>query len=174
MMRRLVSRFLREEKALVVAEFVIAFPIMFSFFLISLETTFAMVRSTMFERSLDMVVRDLRLGIVGRPTVDAIFLEQRLCSRTSLFPDCEESLTIELMQIDTTTWALPAPGTPCRRRSIEVDGDRSNLEYNTGAENRMILVRACMTIDSITPLDGGFDYNIWASGAFVNEPDGET
>ncbi|MEY4982396.1 MAG: hypothetical protein RIR62_662 [Pseudomonadota bacterium] len=174
MTRRLFRRFLREEKAAVVAEFVIAFPIMFSFFLVTIETTFAMVRATMFERSLDLIVRDLRLGIVGRPSVNALFLEERLCSRTSIFPDCEESVTIELTQINTATWDMPAPGTPCRRRSIEVDGDRQDLEYNTGGENRLILVRACMTIDTITPLDGGFDYNLWASGAFVNEPDGET
>lgn len=170
MMRARLQRFRREERAAVVAEFVLAFPIFFSFFLYSLEMGYMMVRSTMFDRSLDMVVRDLRLGSFGTTNVNAVFLEERVCSRTTFFPECEESIVLELTRVDPVTWALPAPQAPCVRRSATVRAGRTAETYNVGTENQLMVIRACMVVNTVTPLDGEFDYRLWASTAFVNEP----
>ena len=169
-MKRL-RRFLGEEKAAVAAEFSIAFPLFFVFFISSLELSYLLVRTTMFERSLDMVVRDLRLGAFGsRPNLNTLMLEDRFCSRTTFFPDCEESITLELTEVDQNTWALPNPQAPCVRRDLSLRAGRSAETVAVGDENELMVIRACMVVDSLSPLDGGFEYNLWAASVFVNEP----
>lgn len=168
---RMLRRFLGEERASVIAEFAIAFPLFFTFFVGSLELTYMLVRTTMFERSLDLVVRDLRLGSFGtRPDIDVLFLEDHFCSRTTLFPDCEDSITLELTQVDQTTWALPGPRTPCARRDPDLRAGREGETVDVGNENELVLIRACMVVESITPFDALIDYNLIAASFFVNEP----
>lgn len=170
-MRKMLRRFIGEERAAVLAEFAIAFPLFFTFFVGSLELTYMLVRTTMFERSLDLIVRDLRLGSFGtRPNIDVLFLEDQFCSRTTLFPDCQESITLELTQIDQTTWAMPGPRTPCARRDPDLRAGRDGETVNVGNENELVLIRACMVVESITPLDSLVDYTLVASSVFVNEP----
>lgn len=166
---RPIRRFLRDEGGITAYEFALVFPVVFSFFLLAFELCFMMVRVSVFERALDQVVRDLRLGLIRNPEVE--FLEQRLCSRTSLFPDCMDSLEIELTQVNQTTFALPDATLECvRTPEIQIDAGQPAPTFNTGEENDMMVIRACMVIDTVTPIDGGFDYRLIAASAFVNEP----
>lgn len=164
-----IRRFLRDESAIAAYEFALIFPVIFTFFLLAFELCFMMVRVAIFERSLDQMVRDLRLGFIRNPDVE--FLTQRFCSRSTLFPDCMASLVLELTQVDQTTFAMPDTDLACVRRSPEeIEAGQAGQTFNTGEENDMMVIRACMVIDTVTPIDGGFDYRLTAASAFVNEP----
>lgn len=168
--RRHLRRFLRNESAVVGAEWAIAFPVYFAMFLWSMEVSYMMTRTSMLDRSLDMVIRDLRLGRLGTqfPTVE--FLEERVCSRTTLFPDCEESLALEFTVVNQTTFAMPNNDLPCVVRTPEIRAGRTNQSYNVGTANDLMVVRACMLVDTVMPFDGPLIYRLNASSAFVNEP----
>ena len=156
-------------------EFVIGFPLFFTFFVGSLELTYLMVRTTMFERSLDLVVRDLRLGSIGTaPNIDVLLLEDHFCSRTTFFTDCADSIALEVTKIDQTTWTMPGLRTPCGRRGYASDdairAGREGDKVDVGVENDLMMIRACMVVNTITPFDSLVDYNLFAASFFVNEP----
>lgn len=169
-LRRQLRRFLRNESAVVAAEWAIAFPLYFGLFLWSMEVAYMMTRTSMLDRSLDMVVRDLRLGRLGTANPSVQFLEERVCSRTTLFPDCMESLTLEFTNVNLTTFAMPNTDLPCVLRTPEIKAGRGGQTYNVGAANDLMVVRACMLVDTIIPFDGPIIYRLNANSAFVNEP----
>ena len=166
-MPRRLRRFMRTERASATIEFVVAFPVVFLMFLVVLELAFLMARSTLLQQALDVTMREVRLGVVVNPTVSS--LEQRVCSRMTTSADCERSLVLEFTTVDQATFAMPGPRAPCTRRSAAIMADRADETYNTGAENELMVVRACMVANTITPvLDDAFQ--LFARSAFVNEP----
>jgi hypothetical protein len=169
-LRRHLRRFLRNESAVVAAEWAIAFPVYFALFLWTMEVAYMMTRTSMLDRSLDMVIRDLRLGRLGTETPTVRFMEERVCSQTTLFPDCLESLTLEFTTVNQTTFAMPNTDLPCVLRTPEIHAGRETQTYNVGTSNDLMVVRACMLVDTIMPFDGPINYRLNAYSAFVNEP----
>lgn len=169
-LRRHLRAFLRNESAVVAAEWAIAFPVYFAMFLWSMEVTYMMTRTSMLERSLDVVIRDLRLGRLGTQNPTVQFLEERVCSRTTLFPDCMESLAMEFTIVNQTTFAMPNTDLPCVVRTPEIKAGRTAQTYNVGTANELMVVRACMLVNTIMPFDGPIIYRLNAASAFVNEP----
>lgn len=164
---RRLKHFLGSTQAAVTAEFVVGFSVLFSMFLLLLEMMFLMVRVTMLQHALDLTVRDIRLGLIVNPTVTS--LESTICSRMSIVPDCTSSLVLEFTKIDLATFAMPDPMGPCTRRSADVMAGRVSETYSTGIENELMAVRACVVVDTITPLMANV-FDIHARSAFVNEP----
>lgn len=169
-LRRRLRHFLRNESAVVAAEWAIAFPVYFGLFLWSMEVTYMMTRTAMLDRSLDIVIRDLRLGRLGTQYPTVQFLEDRVCSRTTLFPDCTESLTLEFTRVNLATFAMPNMDLPCVMRTPEIKAGRVGQTYDVGMANELMVVRACMIVDTIMPFDGPILYRLNAASAFVNEP----
>lgn len=168
MMRRLSLRhFLRRQTGAVAAAYVIGFPIVFLLFMVILELGFLMMRSTMLQHGLEVTLRDVRLGNMVNPTTAT--LEQAICDRMSVFPDCATSLTLEFTEIDPSTFDLPAPMAPCVERTVAMMQARASQVYLTGAPNELMAVRACVLADTITPYLADF-FQINARAAFVNEP----
>jgi hypothetical protein len=76
------------------------------------------------------------------------------------------------------TWDLPAADTPCADRDEPI---QLLDPLDTGADNEMMLIRACAVFDPIFPMTGlglklkkdefGGGYAIIARSAFVNEPE---
>ena len=173
-----LRRLWKDERGNATVEFVIMFPVVFAMFLASFESGYMVLRSAMLERSLDMTVRDLRLGNLKNPTVE--YLQQRLCSRTDMFEDCERSLTIELTRVNTNFNNLPAMNAVCQRRSPEIQAGIQSNTVNTGQENGLMVVRACLVVDALFPTafmgvnmamaDADGTYALLATSAFVNEP----
>lgn len=163
-----LRRFLRSDRAAASVEFILTFPIVFLMFLVVLELTFLMARTTLLHHALDVTMREVRLGTIVDPTV--LTLEQEVCSNMTTIPGCQSSLALEFTQVDQATFAMPGPLAPCTRRSDAIQAARAADVYDTGSENELMVVRACMVVNSITPLLGT-TFELFARTAFVIEPE---
>jgi Flp pilus assembly protein TadG len=171
-----IRRFLRREEAASTMEFVITFPVVMMLFIAVFETSMIMTRQVMLERTLDQAVRVLRLA--NGLTVNAADIRAAICDNTDLLPDCRTLLTIDLRAVDRATYAVPSNQEMCIERA-DVTATLNN-QFNPGADNELMLVRACFIVDRIVPFSG-FGLNLtrddsgglhmMASSMFVNEPD---
>jgi Flp pilus assembly protein TadG len=179
---KLITRAWRREDGTAAVEFVLALPVIMAIFMASFESGLVMVRSIMLEQSLDIVMRELRLGhlrdINGATTTARVKTE--ICNRTVIFPDCTNDLRLQLTKVDTSNgsaWALPTPEVTCVDSSAtEID---PSLVLQIGAENDLMIVRACIRLRAIFPTTGiglGLDkdsqgaYKVVARSAFSIEP----
>jgi Flp pilus assembly protein TadG len=172
-----IRQFLRRENATATMEFVITFPIIMILFIAVFETSMIMTRQVMMERTLDQAVRILRLA--NGLTVTPADIRTAICDNTSLLPDCDTLLTIDLREIDRATYdRARRPGDVHRTRGQP--RPRSANTFNPGSDNQLMMVRACMIIDRLLPFSG-FGLNLtrddsgglhmMAASVFVNEPD---
>lgn len=159
-------------------EFVLMFPFVFALFFVLFEAGYMALRSTMLDRALDMTVRDLRLGNLVNPSVDQ--LRKSLCTRTDVFKNCEASVTLELTRVSAGFTNLPSIATRCVRRDAPIVAGTPSPTVQSGLENELIVLRACMVVDAIFPssylgvttakLAKDGTYALLATSAFVNEP----
>jgi Flp pilus assembly protein TadG len=171
-----LRRVWRDEKGVATVEFVLMIPMLLAIFMGSFESGLMMTRSIMLEQSLDMVMRELRLGHYVNPS--AALIKTEVCSRTIMFTNCNADLNIELTKISTTTWTLPTAAVDCVNKSTNV---QPPIKVTIGQQNDLMLVRACIVVDAIFPTTGiglelskstvGGGYKIVAVSAFANEPD---
>lgn len=171
-------RLWRDESGVATIEFLFALPVLLVIFMASFESGLMMTRSIMLEQSLDMVMRELRLGHYTAP--DADLLKTEICKRTIVFNNCSASLRIDLQKISTTTWAMPTKATNCMNNNAAIQTP-STFPSDVRGSNDLILVRACIVVDAMFPLTGlglkltrttadGGGYEIVAVSAFANEP----
>lgn len=179
--RRSLRRARREDGNATV-EFAILFPLFMTVFLSSIESGLMALRYVTLDRGVDLAVRDLRLGLAvdfADMTPEAAHeeLKNRICARTMMVENCEQVLFLELINVDPTLWNVPAPNTQCVDRTNTV---APTLNFNPGAPNEMMIVRACAIVDPLIPDFGlGASFNKDSSGgvalisssAFVNEPE---
>ena len=165
----------RSESGTATVEFVIAFPVVFAVFAACLESGLFMTRYVMLDRALDMMVRDLRLGLIPSPTLDK--LKTAVCDHTVLLYNCKSALKLELTAVDTANWTFPSTAVGCVDRSAPIQPSVEPPTY--GGENQPMLIRACATLDMIFPTtafglgmpqDGKGGYYVAATSGFVNEP----
>jgi hypothetical protein len=174
--RTRLAGFRRRDDGVASVEFVLMLPLFLTIFMASFESGLLMTRNIMLERALDLTVRELRLGSFVNPSHDTI--KDAVCGRTVLFEDCGKIMRLELTKVNTATWNLPATDTPCADRDEPI---QLLDPLDTGAENEMMLIRACAVFDPIFPMAGlglrlkkdslGGGYAIIARSAFVNEPE---
>jgi TadE-like protein len=175
MMLRRINAFLRRDEAgTATVEFVILFPVFMAMLISSFEVGLFMTRQVLLERGVDLAVRDLRLGLMVNPTPAS--LKTAVCDYASPLSDCDTAISIELRPISKTTWAMPSVIVQCIDRNEEINPD---LTFDTGTENELMLVRACLVIDPIfatsaiaamLPKDASGGYQLYSSSIFVNEP----
>lgn len=157
-------------------EFVITFPVIMILFIAVFETSMIMTRQVMLERTLDQAVRILRLA--DGLTVNAADIRTAICDNTSMLPDCNNLLTIDLRDVPRATYAVPSNQDMCVQRD---DATATlNNTFNPGVDNQLMMVRACFIVDRILPFSG-FGLNLtrdttgglhmMAASVFVNEPD---
>ena len=172
-LRRRIKTF-RSEAGSASTEFVVIIPLILSVFMGSIEAGLLMVRSTLLEQSVDMTMRNLRLG--QYPAVDAALLKAEICARTIVFPNCEQNIMIEMRRVSTATWALPTAPITCVDREEEA---QPVLTLEIGQQQDVMLVRVCIVQDLIFPTTGlGLSMPKDAQGgvgliaetAFVTEP----
>ncbi|MGV8985255.1 MAG: TadE/TadG family type IV pilus assembly protein [Cypionkella sp.] len=170
----LVPDGLRREDGTASMEFVIVVPVILTIFMSSFECGLLMTREILLEESVDMTMRELRLG--HYPEVTNVLLKKEICKRTIIFPDCENNIKIELDRIDTTTWAVPTTALPCVNSNSPAEPVTTP---NTGQQNDMMLVRVCVSLPAIFPgmglalsmsTDSLGNYALEAASAFVVEP----
>lgn len=168
------SRFCRDEAGTATTEFVIVAPVFFMLLLIGVDAGLVMTRQVMLDRAVDVVVRDLRLGTLGSPTLDD--LRGRICDNTIILPNCGRDLMIELRPVSTSTWNFPGTPPACVDRATEI---APVTTVSAGGGNDMMILRACMIIDPLfpttswglqLPLDASGGFQLFALTSFVNEP----
>lgn len=170
MIRHRFAAFLRDDEASLTLEFCIWFPFFLLTFLYTVDLMVNTMRATLFERALDIVVRDIRLGV--GPTNYQQF-KDAVCRNYNQDVPCDQNLTLALLPV---VQGAPLPGDKqCRNRADNIDPPE---EFDRGAGNELMLVRACMYIDpflSIVPFqiwgrNETTGYRFRALSAFVNEP----
>ncbi|MBF9045288.1 hypothetical protein HKCCE4037_18235 [Rhodobacterales bacterium HKCCE4037] len=168
-------RFWKDEGGTATLEMVIMFPLMMLLFMAAFETAIILTRQIMLERTLDMSVRVLRLaqGVV----TDADAVRDTMCANTSLLPNCEELLTIDL-QVINDDFTMPDNNQICAGRNNDMVIAPDNT-FNQGGNNEFVLIRTCLIVDRVLPFSGfglslardaSGGMHMMASTIFVNEP----
>jgi hypothetical protein len=180
-MKRL-SNFFKEESGTTSIEFVFVFPIIFLIFTASFESSMFMARYVMLERSVDLVVRKIRLGQFD--DVSHEDLKKEICRgglMVNSVSECMNSMKIWMQPINTADFAMPATTTVSCVDSI-YDTNTSvppGSEFAYGGNNEIMLLRICLKEDPMFPTtavsvrmptfsDG--TYALMVTSAFVNEP----
>jgi hypothetical protein len=165
--------FLADQNGSATVEFVIVFPALMFFVLMVFETGFIATRSAMLERGLDMATRSLRLGT--DPTIDHEKLKQSVCRNAGILADCNRDLVLEVVPFDIAS-AYPQNDANCRDRTEKIE---PKIDFNPGARNNIMFVRACMIIDPLfpgmgltlgLPKDSSGGLQLITYTAFMNEP----
>ncbi|OYX27246.1 MAG: hypothetical protein B7Z10_00840 [Rhodobacterales bacterium 32-66-7] len=187
----IMRNFLDDEGGTASIEFVFIIPIILTIFMASFEASLFMARNAMLERSVDIVVRDLRLGSLewlddGVGGVNgANLLKEEICSGGMIVTSvetCVESMTIWMQPVNTATFDMPDTPVVCVDRTEEFDPllEPSGTEFAMGADNDIMLMRICLKEEPLFPttlvgagmirdeVDG--NYALMTTTVFVNEP----
>jgi hypothetical protein len=176
--------FLADERGTATIEFVLLVPIILTIFFASFESSFYMIRSVMLERSVDIVVRDIRLGNLDN--LDHRDLKELFCGTSALVAsvdDCVDAMSVWMQPINTATFDMVAPPRYCVDRAAPIDPlyEPPAEEFAYGSDNEIMLLRICLKEEPMFPttivgaglLEGGEDdgsYAIVVTSVFVNEP----
>lgn len=172
-LKRALRRF-RKEDGTAAIEFALSVPILMTIFMASFESGVLMLRSIMLEQSVDMTMRELRLG--HYPLPDGPLLKDEICKRSVILKDCEDNIVIEMIRINTANWALPTNRVACVNREEEIIPVTA---LQIGQQNDVMLVRICVVQDALFPTtgiglglpkDSQGGYGLVAVSAFVTEP----
>ena len=143
-----LRRFGRREDGTAAIEFAMTVPLLMMIFMASFESGFLMSRSIMLEQSVDMTMRELRLGHL--PLATAATLKDEICSRSVILTNCEDNITIEMRRINTTSWDLPTNNVACMDRVEDIEPP----SFELGQQNDVMLVRVCVVQDAMFPTTG--------------------
>lgn len=169
-----IARFLRDESGNASVEFIIVFPVYLSLLIMSIELGLITLRHTLLERGLDIAVREIRLGTGTAPQHDDI--KELICENAIMVLDCEKNLQLEMRSADLRAYSSLDTTADCTDSSEPTKPVR---EFTPGAQNELMLLRACLRYDPLFPDDYlGSALNKDASGqsaviamsAFVQEP----
>ena len=174
----LIAGVLRREDGMASMEFVMVVPVIITIFMSSFESGLLMTREILLEQSVDMTMRELRLGHYPGLANEALNqkLKSEICSRTIIFPNCLANIKLDLDRITTTTWNIPTDITSCVNSSTPFVPVTS---MDAGQSNDLMLVRVCVSLPAIFPGMGlalSMDivplgnYTLLARSAFVVEP----
>jgi len=174
---RRLRRLGRDEDGATTMEFVILFPLFLAIFFAAFESGLMMLRNVMLERSVDLAVRDLRLGTPVPPTFPEF--KQTICDRTYFIDNCDDVVQVELQPVDLTTWGPLDENPRCIDVASTID-PFDQTEYSVGTNNELMLVRVCALFQPMFPTTGlglsmrydeaSSHYAIVVTTAFVNEP----
>lgn len=177
-MFRLFKRFGSSDTGSATVEFALLFPLFMGIFATGFESGLFMTRSVMLERSVDIAIRDVRLG--GTDLPDLKGLKEEICENALVLPNCTSSLQIQLEPIPVTPGAIKAVNGPVRCVDKMSKADPSTgTNYGVGGENEMMIVKVCALVKPLFPAsrlglglqaDKDGNYALVAVSAFVNEP----
>jgi Flp pilus assembly protein TadG len=175
------SAFLKDDSGEAVIEFAFIFPIIFLVFTASIESSMFMAKSVMFDRAVDLTVRQLRLGTLTNLSHEN--LKSTIC-RSGMMIDsvtaCVQSLKIWMQPVNTANFTMAAPPKSCvdKTQPINTNNPPAN-EFAYGADNDIMLMRVCMKEDPMfpttlvslkMPVDTDGKAIMQITTTFVNEP----
>lgn len=173
-LRSLLRRFAGENGSATI-EFVILFPFFIGIFASAFEAAYVTMRQAMLDRAVDIVVRNVRLGVGGTPTHET--LKRDICNTAGVIPDCMNSLHIEMELVSKSTWYVRTGAVQCVDRDEEVE---PAINFTAGNDNDVMLMTVCAVFKPMVPttglglklpkVNGGTYYGIVSITAFSNEP----
>jgi hypothetical protein len=184
--------FLADENGTATIEFVFIIPIVMTIFMAAFESGLFMARHVMLERSVDIVVRDIRLGNLDYLKTQTqaqqhATLKNLICSESALVStvaDCVKELRIWMQPISTANFHMIVPPRYCVDKLATVnpsDPGPPTTEFALGSDNQIMLMRICLKEDPLFPttvvgadlVAGGENdgsYALQTTTIFVNEP----
>lgn len=173
--------FLRDDSGEASIEFLFIFPIIFLVFTASFESSMYMARYVMFDRAVDLTVRQLRLGTYVNPTHQS--LKRTICESGMMIEsvtECINSMKIWMQPVNTGTFVMAAPPKSCVDKSQPINTDEPpGNEYALGTDNDIMLMRICLKEDPMfpttavsvkMPVESDGSYVMLVTTTFVNEP----
>lgn len=166
----------RDEDGNTSIEFVMIFPIFMVLFMSVIEMGLLMTRYMMFERGLDITVREMRLDSAATYTKDSI--RDAICDETLIVGHCKSSLTLEMVRLDNddNAWSFPQSDAVCKSQFVEVE---PATNFTPGLSHETMYVRACLNVEPMFPWAGlganmvkdeNGTFNMIAQSAFAVEP----
>ena len=155
-------------------------------FFASFESSFYMIRSVLLERSVDIVVRDIRLGNLDN--LNHRLLKQRFCETSALVysvDQCVNKMRVWMQPINTANFNMVLPARNCMDKSANIDPlvDPAGTEFAYGSDNDIMLLHICLLERPLFPTtivgaalvaaNGNGDdevYGLVVTSVFVNEP----
>lgn len=156
-------------------EFVIVVPTFILIFVSMFELGISMTRLTMLEHSLDVTMRDIRIGTGQAISHDQI--RDQICETAGFLRDCEKSLQVEMVRIDRNDWIMPSRDATCIDQSP--DAALPVTAFENGAPSDVMFIRACFVVEPLFPTlglgamletDAAGNMHLVASSAFAQEP----
>lgn len=173
-----LRRFVADDGGNATLEFVVLIPFL-TFFMLALgEIGVFMTRHVNLDRSLDLAMRDVRLGDQSALSPDG--LRTRICDQAFLVADCSDTLMIELTSLGASgafAPTTPTGGVTCRNRTMPI---QPVLQFDASGPGEIVIVRACVVVDPMFPATGfmallpasfGGGYAVLAESAVVTEPE---
>lgn len=165
-----LRQFRKNEDGYSTVELVICATTFLSGFFWIFESGLIMTKQMMLERSVDIVVRELRLTSSPHHTHE--YIKQQICERAFLLKDCTKQLNVEL---DTYDQAVGYTKTfSCYDKEKDI---APVTAWQPGQRSEIVYLRACIIIDPMMPNGIALFPNVQSTGiplvadtAFVNEP----
>lgn len=171
---RYLRRLHRSEDGSATVEFAIFFPFFVALFISTFELGMAMTRNVLLDRAVDMTVRDIRLNAIT--PINHTTVVDAICDRSVALPNCHTELRLEMRVLDPRNWNMIPMGTDCVNRADRTIVPR---QFNPGASNQLVILRACHLFDPFFPTSGlgsslprqsDGNYALASMSSFVVEP----
>lgn len=176
-----LRRFLKDDTGSSSIEFVFVFPIVFTIFTASFESSMYMARYVMLDRGVYDVIRQISLGNFRNLSHQT--LKERICESGLLIGsknECMNRMRIWMQPISTANFAMLAPPVTCVDQASQVNtAEPPANEFAYGTNNDIMLLRICLkewpmfptsavSVKMPTQPDGSVAMIVTA--VFVNEP----
>ena len=156
----------RRERGGATVEFVLLLPAFLMVFISSFDASILLTRQVMLERAVDLVVREIRLDTSS--TLTQRQLTAKVCNRARILPDCSQNLLIEMTDIAPPLYATPTFDTPCVNQLTSIVPPSG---FTTNRVGRMIMLRACYSVQPVLPL-AVLSVNRTLASNLINNDDG--
>ncbi|MEY1554816.1 TadE/TadG family type IV pilus assembly protein [Yoonia sp. R2331] len=166
--------FRAEEDGAGTLEFILILPFYLILFTSAYEGGVLSTRHVMLERGLDVTVREVRIGRLPDPTNDN--LSARICEVASIIPNCLTNIRLEMLVREPRNFANVGD-IDCVDRTV--NNQPAVVFNNTGDNNDLMILRACVLFDPMLPTSGlgkaipkksGSAYALVATSSYVMEP----
>jgi hypothetical protein len=141
-----LGRFLKDDSGTATIEFLFVFPIIFTIFTASFESSLYMAKFVMFDRGVDLVMRQVRLGNAAGMTHQQ--LKEEICEEGLLIDsmaDCLNKMRIWMQPVNTADFSMVAPPVTCVEQASQVNtGEPPANEFAYGTDNDIMLLRICL------------------------------
>lgn len=173
---RRLFRAAKREDGNATAEFAILFPLFLIMFLSIFEMAMLMTRYMMFERGVDIVVREMRLS--SPANYDHDDMRNLICEKTLIVRNCYDELLLEMVRVDDdeNAWVFPNANANCVDRQ---DPSSAVKKFTPGQQNDTMYLRACLVVEPMFPwaglgatmsVDDSGGFNMIAQSAYSVEP----